>query len=104
MNKKKAALVIAAVIMGAGLAAPSAVAAESGVRSVDCNTWSKGETGYVYCSGLGVVGAFRAKVVCTDIRGVETTVYGPWVGNGKTTSRACPGSGFLVRVGADIRD
>lgn len=100
----RAGLVIAGIVMSTGVFAPSAGAAEAGIQSVDCNTWSKGETGYAYCSGLGLVGAHRVKVVCTDIRGVETTSYGPWVSNGKTSSRHCPGSGYLVRVGSVIQD
>ncbi|MEK8171392.1 hypothetical protein NKH77_23875 [Streptomyces sp. M19] len=64
----------------------------------------KGETGYAYCSGLGTIAAHRVKVVCTDIRGVQSTAYGPWVGNAATSKRKCPGSSYLVRVGSSIKD
>ncbi|MEU6737289.1 hypothetical protein ABZ929_29505 [Streptomyces physcomitrii] len=101
---KKTTLLAAAVCAGLGFLAPAAAASESGARSADCNTWSKGNTGYAYCSGLGFKGAHRAKVVCIDSRGVETTFYGPWAANAKTSSKACPGSGFLLRVGSVIED
>ncbi|WP_031045496.1 hypothetical protein [Streptomyces sp. NRRL F-5650] len=104
MKAKKIGILAAGVFLGLGALAPNASAGEMGTQSADCNTWSKGNTGYAYCSGLGVVGAHQVKIVCTDIRGVETTFYGPWVGNAKTSSRACPGSGFLRRVGSVIQD
>lgn len=104
MKGKRAGLIIAGLVMGAGIFAPSAGAAEVGIQSADCNTWSKGETGYAYCSGLGTVAAHRVKIVCTDIRGVESTAYGKWVGNAKTSSRNCPGASYLVRVGSVIQD
>ncbi|WP_159054559.1 hypothetical protein [Streptomyces dysideae] len=95
--------------MGASLMTPSAVAAESGIQSADCNTWSKrGTTGYAYCSGLGTVAAHRVKIVCVDTRGVESTFYGKWVGNAKTSSRKCPGTADgrvgILRVGSQIQD
>ncbi len=101
---KRVVAITAGAFIGLGVLAPAASANESGTQSADCNTWSSGKTGYAYCSGLGFKGAHRAKVVCTDIRGVETTFYGSWVGNAKTSSATCPGSGYLVRVGSVIRD
>ena len=111
MNRKKAFLAVAGMVMGASLITPSALAEDGdiGVRSADCNTWSKnGTTGYAYCSGLGQVGAHRVKIVCVDTRGVEVTFYGPWVGNAKTSKRKCPGTDGgrvgILRVGSEIKD
>lgn len=105
MSGKRASLVIAGMVMGAGtIFAPSAAANEVGIQSADCNTWHRGNTGYAYCSDLGTVGAHRVKVVCTDSRGVESTAYGRWVANAKTSKRNCPGSSYLVRVGSVLRD
>ncbi|QLH23660.1 hypothetical protein [Streptomyces sp. Rer75] len=112
MNRKKSFLAIAGLAISASLIAPNAMANDGGdvsTRSADCNAWSRGgTTGYSYCSGLGHLGAHRVKIICVDTRGVETTFYGPWVWNGKTSKRKCPGTQGgavgILRVGSEIRD
>lgn len=101
---KKLGTIAAGIFIGLGVLAPTASASESGPQSADCNTWSSGETGYAHCSGLGHLGAHRVKVVCTDTRGIEATFYGSWVANDRTSSKKCPNSSYLLRVGSVIQD
>ncbi|MER7622571.1 hypothetical protein [Streptomyces sp. NPDC126503] len=83
-----------AVAAGSLITAPAASAAQTGLRSVDCETWKSSRapyTGSAKCTGMlpyPLEGA-KVKITCIDPRGTKWVVYGPAVGNGKESKAKC---------------
>ncbi|MEE1799937.1 hypothetical protein ACIQVO_31095 [Streptomyces sp. NPDC101062] len=102
MHKKVGTvLALAASAVAAGvLVAPSA----SALPAYVCTTSHSGNTGSAKCADLATVDRYRAKVICVDSRGVQTTFYGPWKPgrSGEWSSYTCPGSGFFYHVGFNV--
>ncbi|MEU6737290.1 hypothetical protein ABZ929_29510 [Streptomyces physcomitrii] len=90
------------------LTAPGAIAHEGPEQSpaarYTCTSSHKGNTGSAKCVDLSLYDRYRAKVTCTDSRGVLTVFYGPWRGgrSGEWSSYTCPGSGFFYKAGYEV--
>ncbi|MFJ1749740.1 MULTISPECIES: hypothetical protein [unclassified Streptomyces] len=92
--------IVASTVAAGVVVAPSASARATYV----CTTSHSGNTGSAKCADLATVDRYRAKVICTDIRGVQTTFFGPWKPgrSGEWSSKTCPGSGFFYHVGFQV--
>lgn len=108
-NRLASALMTASVIATVGfLAAPSAFADEGPSKApldeYTCTSSHSGNTGSAKCVDLSRLDSYRAKVTCTDSRGIKSVFHGPWRGghSGEWSSFTCPVNSFFYKAGYEV--